>query len=351
MPDKKKEVNPNAKKLSVKNGDLHKWLGKTRGENITDADIEKGLKAKEAHIRQLAKHARDAKVARHGGKKIAKESITDLNSLRIETSRVSLESFSGADVKQLLTNTFPSIVSNVKEFFAGFTPANANNPAIILSFNEAAFIKEVSTHSYLDIAPLAAFVPEGLDVTYSKYSEELMPAVAHASKILSGVMTSYSTFLSQLISNSDLKLSTQSFEKIYTELTKEREKLNVEIGKCFKRGSTKAEVTIGDVVDRNADWHNVINSADVMLKLINGVDRKALNKKINECSDLLDVILAKMNRNEFEGMSPEIIRNLSDGAYQVASELEFYSVTFYKVMAYSASISNTVEHFENVFEK
>lgn len=345
MPDKKKEP---AKPIhDIKKGAFHKWLGKAQGESITDADIEKGLKSNDAHVKKMAQFAKNARKFKHDGKKVAKESISELNSLRIETARVSLESISGADVRDLLSNTFPSIVANVKGFFGKFVPGESG---IVLGFNEAAFIKEIIKRPYLDISPLAAFVPEGMDTTYLKYSESLLLSTTHAANILSGVMTGYTTFLGQLISNTDSKLASVRL-MTHEGLEDNRKKLNEELGKCFKHGSTKTEVTLGDVVDRNSDWEHVLRTSDVMFKLINSVDRKALNKKIDECASMLDIVLAKIKRDEFVGMSPETIENLSNGAYRVASELEYFSVTYYNVLAFSIALTHTAEHFNKVFDK
>lgn len=271
-----------------------------------------------------------------------------LNSLRIQAAQVSLESISGADIRNLLTNAFPSIVSEVKSYFSQFNPSDRS---VMLAFDKYGFNKELGKHNYMDIGPLSAFIPEGLDVKYIPYSEELVKAAEHAAKVLSGTMATYTVFLSQLINNADAKLASDSFDKVYENLSKEREQINAALGKCFKKGSTKSETTISEVVDRNNDWQKVFENADVMVKLIESVDRKALNKKIEESTKLLEVIMEKIRRDEFVGMSPEVIRNLSDGAYCMASELEFYSVTHYKILAFTTCLNRTIDHFEKVFKK
>lgn len=48
-------------------GAFHKWLGKKAGEAITEADIEKGLKAG-GHAAKMANFARNAKGWKHKGK-------------------------------------------------------------------------------------------------------------------------------------------------------------------------------------------------------------------------------------------------------------------------------------------
>ena len=48
----------------VKHGAFHKWLGKSEGEKISGADIEKGLKAG-GHAAKMAAFAKAAKKWKH----------------------------------------------------------------------------------------------------------------------------------------------------------------------------------------------------------------------------------------------------------------------------------------------
>lgn len=57
-------------------GAFHRWLGKKPGEPITDADIQKGLKAG-GHAAQMANFARTARGWKHGGKKKSKRSDSE----------------------------------------------------------------------------------------------------------------------------------------------------------------------------------------------------------------------------------------------------------------------------------
>lgn len=55
----------------IKAGEFHKWLKKTKGAEITDADIEKGLKSDDKHVRKMAQFAKNAKKFKKKG--VAKE--------------------------------------------------------------------------------------------------------------------------------------------------------------------------------------------------------------------------------------------------------------------------------------
>ena len=265
-----------------------------------------------------------------------------LNHSRIISQRVALESFAGANATELLTNTFPNLYEGIVKFFGTFNP---NEPSVELNKDEIKFIKSLEAHKYSDLMPLLAYVPDGLNTDYLSYAKTLLPAAAHAATILSNTLSKYTVFLGGLINNQDSKFSTNSFEITYRELERVRDDLNKKIGMCFKHGSSKSEVTYGDVVTRNNDWERLLPIVRNMTQLINGVDRKQLNNKIKECGELLDVILKKVENKEFEGMSPEAITNLSDGAYQMARELEFFSSVYYRVMSLTTCIKHTMEHY------
>ena len=58
-PPKKRPVKPNPF-ASIQKGGFHKWLGKPTGAPITQADINKGLKAG-GHPAKMARFAQNAK--------------------------------------------------------------------------------------------------------------------------------------------------------------------------------------------------------------------------------------------------------------------------------------------------
>ena len=63
------------KDFKIEKGAFHKWLGKKPDQPITDADIEKGLKSKDPHVKHMAQFAKNAKKWHDKSKKVAKESF------------------------------------------------------------------------------------------------------------------------------------------------------------------------------------------------------------------------------------------------------------------------------------
>ena len=56
----------------IKKGAFHRWLGKKPGEPITDADIEKGLRSQDPHVRRMAQFAKNSRKWKHGKIKVKK---------------------------------------------------------------------------------------------------------------------------------------------------------------------------------------------------------------------------------------------------------------------------------------
>lgn len=67
------------KDIKVKKGGFHKWLGKSEDQPITAADIAKGLKSDDPHVKKMAQFAKNfgagKKKAKAKKKKVAKEAL------------------------------------------------------------------------------------------------------------------------------------------------------------------------------------------------------------------------------------------------------------------------------------
>jgi hypothetical protein len=267
--------------------------------------------------------------------------------LRIERDRVALEAGISLDLNGLLKNTVPAIAEGFGALVGRFAPTD---PAIPLTSKQADFIKEINKHPYLSVRAIGAYVPEGLEATYLHYIAALAPAAEFAAVDAGKQLADFLAYLSALVTNTDQKLSTVSFKRQVDAMDKKRTSLNKAMGACFRVGSTRTDRSIGDVVDRNSDWTKVFQLNDALGKQLNSVDRKALNKKISECVEMLGIITKKVERGEMNGVSGAVVSNLADMAYSCAQDMEFYAAVYYKAMALSESLNRTMKHFHEVFK-
>lgn len=267
-----------------------------------------------------------------------------LKQLQITRDIAALESEAFAQATAVLSNILPSMVTGFSSFVNRFNPTDMFTA---LTPHDK-FLRDLPKHAYMDISPLTAFVPEGMNATYIEYSNELLEAAKHAAGVLDNIMSPYSVFLARLVTNKEQQLSSMPHNIEFSKLGKTRDVINSALGKCFKVGSTETQKSIGDVVSRNAEWAGVFLNMDAMSKLVMHVDRKALNKKVEENAKYLEQLMNKVKRGELDNVSPEVVRSMAEGAFQAASELEFFAATYYRVMTLNASVNRTLELFEKV---
>lgn len=268
------------------------------------------------------------------------------NELRLTAELVALEAHISLDLVGLMKNTLPSIVSGFSNLVGRFSPTE---PPIPLTSREQDFLKEVQKHPYLDMVPLAAYVPEGLKVTYVEYAAALLPAADHAVKVSTSALNNFAVLLAQLVSNHSSRISTTSLERELQTIAARRTRLNKDMGACFLPGSTRSERTYGDVVARNSDWPVVFRDTDILSKQINSIDRKQLDKKIEECVTHLNTIKRQIESGEVKDASSQTVQNLSDSAYAVAQEVEFIAAVYYKTLAFNQAVNRTMDHVRDVF--
>jgi DNA-binding FrmR family transcriptional regulator len=198
---------------------------------------------------------------------------------------------------------------------------------------------------------LSAFTPEGLAVPYLQYLSALAASVQHVARMPEEVLYPFSKYVAAIVSNSEMASSSQRIDQPYAQLQGQRQALNAQIGKCFQNGSRRTERQLGEVISRNADWAEVLHQCDSLATAINKIDRKALDRKIKECVELLSAVQRKIEAQAFGDMSSQVANGLANGTFQVASELEFYSVTHFRLDALATAVAKTLEHLQFVFDQ
>ncbi|MBB5409276.1 hypothetical protein HDG34_003217 [Paraburkholderia sp. HC6.4b] len=259
--------------------------------------------------------------------------------LKNQRKVVALEAFALQDIAGLLRRAFPAIRKGFEDLAGLISP---DDRPVVLSADQKTFLGLLAGHNYVTLSPLPARVPQGLKVPYLVYAEALSDAVSHAAQI-NEELSRYTLFLGRLVTSHEFQYSAEYDPAYYRELQRQREDDNQKLGQCYQTGSTRTERTYADVVSRNADWKTVFEVANRLTADINRVDRSIITKKIAESVHLLDVIEKKIVREELEGVSPGIVTELSEGAFQMASQLEMYSAVWYKVQTFVTAVDFSAE--------
>lgn len=273
--------------------------------------------------------------------------MTTLNAIRIKRDVLALETIAPARAIENLGG----LISSFADFIgvtAGFSVSH-NAGVIALNSDQRNFLAKVEKINFRDMEQVTAYVPEGMNKTYLDYLEQLGPSVDYCAENTMNILSSLGTYVSNLINNKHALLETHSFVAKLSGHEKERAYLNIEIGKCFTKGSTKAECRLGKVINRNADWKAVFEETTLLNRTIDSIDKNKLYKKMNDVNELLEVFKRKFNNGEITEVSPEVNENLSNLLFQAASELEFFSVTFFRVLGLTTSINRTTDYVQKIF--
>lgn len=265
--------------------------------------------------------------------------VDPLNDMQRLRTLVSMEVISMDGVRNSLSNLIPSLRSNFELFSRKFV---TKEPAITLKASDRDFLKLISGEQYLNLISYAAHVPEGMTASYLEYLIVLNQSVEHCAKNTLSMMNEYSLFLAQIVTNRELKHTVRSNVPKMQTLEKERKALVERMGKCFSQ-TTNATVSYGDVVARNSDWQNVFELLEQSNRAVNFISRDTLHKKADECNRLLEIVIKQIKAGYYDDASPEVTANLSEGAYQAASELEFFSVVYYKLLTLNTAIADTIK--------
>jgi hypothetical protein len=279
-----------------------------------------------------------------------KPSEIDFSTLKIISKQLSMEGYA----QEGLVGDFAKYVSNIFNAFRhtgdllevkGF----AHHPdQIPLSKENKRFINTVNSVAYADLMMLSATVPEGMSCTYLEMLEPLLETSEYLKGIQAHVVQPYSLYLASFLSNENTSLSTETKRFEYKKLEDDRDARLNKFSKLYDADSYNTKTTVGKVISRNADWQPALGMLQKIISNLEAVNRRAVKKEIDTCVDYLALISDSLKRNKTR-TSPEAAERLSLGAYQVAKEMEYFSISYYRALGLSAAIESTMEHITNVY--
>ncbi len=211
---------------------------------------------------------------------------------------------------------------------------------------QKAFLSEIESVPYTELRELRAFVPEGVSVTYLEYLKTLVPVTTYLKDIQRDVTSPYLFLLAQMVSDVNANISTKSEQATYEKLKSIRDEAYASLAKLYEKNSYKAVTKVGAVVERNADWKDIFTQLKSCVINVESVNRESIARQVKQCTDYLEIIYQNLSKDNAKSTSQEAAQNLAAGAYEVAQQLQFFSTTYYRVLALNGSVKNTIEHIQ-----
>ena len=294
----------------------------TDEDNEEDDSEESKKEVVEEAFRELA-HCRNIALLDY-------ETLTDIDSLT-DDSVVATEG-----VSDLLVKVMPGINNGFKTILNTIKPT---------SFIEVLFEDSLEAAlgkvNYVSLSRLDLPVPEGLQVKYLTYLETLESSTRRLADLPKN-LEDFTRYVAGILTNHDSRVSTVSQDNLFRELDSSRGVAYAAISSCFS-GGTRAKRKYSELVDRNADWPVVESKVKAVAKELNQYDRTDLIDKAKHLHSLLQKVEQTSKRGGFDLANPNVLKTLAEGAFQLASELEYLSVLYYRVLGLTKAVAEDIK--------
>lgn len=262
-------------------------------------------------------------------------------SLALLQQRIALESQYLANFSRTVQEVVPSVVDAVKNFFSSNPVPQTTK--FLDDRNKPAFARLINSHNYINTSKLSMYVPEGFTGSLVAYAEQLLASAVHASSVVSDVLNPYNQFLSGLINSDQTRLSTRDPLAFLDKVKVSREALTQDLAKHFAAGSTITRTEVGKVIQRNKDWETVLLLLPKIKEQVTKVSPTAVNNAMGDTLALLDALKLAVQSGDLANISAQTLRSLSAHTLLVAREVEFYSVTYFRVQVLDKAVQDSVD--------
>ena len=269
--------------------------------------------------------------------------------------RIAVESITAPSLFEFFSQLLPKSAELVKSFIPGFTKfAESDAPATYRLNNgkRQELLKAVSKVSFTAYEDTLISVPEGFEGHLVAYLEVLL---AQSKVVLDhgqAVIKDYNRELAMFLSNLDARSSLKSHAQQYKEIRIEREAYQKAVEAFFKnKNSSLARQKLGSVIERFSDLDKVFQLEEKLINIKKQQDFKIIIAEIQRTVDMMGLVKARIDDKSIETISGQVVKNLSEGAYEVAKYAEYISLYSYFVETALASVSNTADQLSVLFGK
>jgi hypothetical protein len=253
--------------------------------------------------------------------------------------RIAMEAGFLSSFVTTVREVIPSMLTSISDALTSlsFSSSDKRNTG-----NYSSFLNLLDKSNFMEIGDVKISVPEGFTGHLPTYVDTLKMCSEHAGKIASDVLLPYNTFLSQLLSSDNTRLSSMGQLNYLVKRDSEREELNSKIGNFLRKGSTQVKQPMKDVFSRNAEWELVLTNQNTAINELGKTDRKTVQDMVDQCVELIEAVRSSAESGELDNLSGPMIKQLSASTMSVANEVTFYSITLYRVNAMDKIINDSI---------
>lgn len=267
--------------------------------------------------------------------------FTPQEDLRLATEDIRGAVAAGMDSFHFFSGKLSELLPGIVRAFQNTDKTSSYENLAPLKDDQRAFTELVNKHSYLELREIKGYIPQGFQATYLQGLEVLMDATTRCTRIQGQVVQPFLEFLAPLVSHKEAFQRPGDQAAFFTRLGEERTEL-YKRQKALYASRTDTRAKIGQLAERNADWTTVLQLLNRIVAELESIKRDELDMRIKHAEDYLVIIEGRLKGQELPDVSPEVTQALAEGAYQIACELEFFSMTYYWVLAMQTAIRDSM---------
>ena len=193
-------------------------------------------------------------------------------------------------------------------------------------------LKLLKGFSFITYSDTLVTVPEGFTGSYIEFLTGLKAIGAELALKAPALIEDYGRELSMFLSNNEARQSLKSHDQLYQKATREREHYYKELKHFIDpKAPTRSRVRLGSLIDRFQDLEAVFYHAEHLEDLRKDLRYKEMLAGVARASELLGLIKTRFEDGELTTASKESIKNLANGAYEVAEYMELVATYGYLV--------------------
>lgn len=254
---------------------------------------------------------------------------------------IAIESFSvSSALKDFVTKFLPfREVLKESNFVTNDTPVLSDE----LSKEQRKIAMQLTGQVYMKIRDLQVPTLPHWSANVTDSYRDIQDFIKLMKEFNSNVINPYYTYLSVFISNAKARVDTKDDSFKYDKLKKNRELTLAHHANLFKEKSGSGSIVLHEIFARSADIALLFNNSYNVRREYDCVDFRAIKDGIQKCVEVIDVILVEAKNGTIADISPEVMQNMTKGAYEIAQQAELIAVLATTVIGYISMSDNMVK--------
>lgn len=176
--------------------------------------------------------------------------------------------------------------------------------------------------------------PENFKGDFIQYAVLLNHIATLAYQSQNTILAEYNHILSSFITNKEEKISLKDHTLFFNRVKQEREGLAEKLKDFLNPKVGTSKVKFREVLGRMGDLEPLLKETAKLSSQHSRAKLQDINNSVNQCVDLLNIIVTGVQDGSISNVSPNATMNISRGAYEVAKYVEFVGVIYFDITVF-----------------